>query len=246
MNRAKTADAVLAMLAVVDDAIGLAAPWAVQEARPSGRSIRADAHNLRLDLEAAAEVIRVGRERRLNAGILARYGSAASALMGLANEAMERMDSVRLGRIPSRYDAALDGVIDANHHLFAVAEAKDLDATLAWHCDYFDALIETRLDAFRTVAPSPRQKIERDIRALVWSKSGGRCWYCGTQTNPFDDFRVDHVVPVADGGTNDPANLAPACHPCNAAKGAMALEAFRTRQRGNGLFWFETMRGATS
>ena len=30
---------------------------------------------------------------------------------------------------------------------------------------------------------------------------------------------VDHVIPVAKGGTDDPSNLVPACGPCNRAKG---------------------------
>ena len=31
---------------------------------------------------------------------------------------------------------------------------------------------------------------------------------------------VDHIRPVSRGGTDDPANLQPACWPCNQAKGA--------------------------
>lgn len=42
------------------------------------------------------------------------------------------------------------------------------------------------------------------------------CWLCGL---PGADT-VDHVHPVALGGTNDPANLRPAHAPCNRAKGA--------------------------
>jgi hypothetical protein len=86
-----------------------------------------------------------------------------------------------------------------------------------------------------------RVTVSSDLRALVWDKSGGRCWYCGVQTNPFINFRVDHVVPVADNGTNELSNLVPCCHDCNASKGAKHVEAFRAA-RGSGLFWFEIMR----
>jgi 5-methylcytosine-specific restriction endonuclease McrA len=44
---------------------------------------------------------------------------------------------------------------------------------------------------------------------------GHRCWMCG---GPFE--HVDHVIPLARGGTNWPANLRPACATCNLKKGA--------------------------
>lgn len=44
---------------------------------------------------------------------------------------------------------------------------------------------------------------------------GGRCWMCGA---PWE--HVDHVKPVAAGGSNWPANLRPACAPCNLRKGS--------------------------
>jgi 5-methylcytosine-specific restriction endonuclease McrA len=41
------------------------------------------------------------------------------------------------------------------------------------------------------------------------------CWICG---KPGADS-VDHVIPIARGGTEDPSNLRPAhLHPCNRAK----------------------------
>lgn len=44
---------------------------------------------------------------------------------------------------------------------------------------------------------------------------GGRCWICGAQANT-----IDHVIPLAAGGSNWPANLRPACAPCNKQRGA--------------------------
>lgn len=41
------------------------------------------------------------------------------------------------------------------------------------------------------------------------------CHYCGTP----NAGTVDHVIPVARGGTNDASNLVPACGPCNYSKG---------------------------
>jgi len=72
----------------------------------------------------------------------------------------------------------------------------------------------------------------------VWSKSKGRCWYCGVQTlweltPPFhttQQFCIDHVIPLSAGGRNDLANLVPACRLCNGRKGTLSVEAFRAKE----------------
>lgn len=95
----------------------------------------------------------------------------------------------------------------------------------------------------------PRQRIFKRVaftrtdKITAWGKSDGHCWYCGARMNPFGDFSIDHVHPVACGGTNDPSNLVPCCLPCNLEKKAMPLEQFRDR-RGGKAFWFETQGGA--
>ncbi len=48
-----------------------------------------------------------------------------------------------------------------------------------------------------------------------WNYFGGRCWMCSA-----DADSIDHVIPLARGGTNWPSNLRPACRRCNSAKGA--------------------------
>lgn len=44
---------------------------------------------------------------------------------------------------------------------------------------------------------------------------GGLCWICRA---PYQ--AVDHVKPIAKGGSKWPANLRPICTPCNSRKGA--------------------------
>jgi 5-methylcytosine-specific restriction endonuclease McrA len=48
---------------------------------------------------------------------------------------------------------------------------------------------------------------------------GGVCAYC--QVAPYES--IDHVIPLARGGSNWPANLRPACMLCNTSKGAKLL-----------------------
>lgn len=88
-----------------------------------------------------------------------------------------------------------------------------------------------------------RFPIPREMRAVVWAKSDGRCWYCGKQTNPFDEFECDHVHPVIKGGKNTVDNLVPSCSACNSIKRTKTLEQFRGASpyalEHDGRFWFE-------
>jgi 5-methylcytosine-specific restriction endonuclease McrA len=82
-----------------------------------------------------------------------------------------------------------------------------------------------------------------DFRNMVWSKTGGQCYYCGYNILPFGrtsrSFHIDHVIPVHEGGTDDPGNLVPSCGKCNCQKHNKTLEEYRL-WLGISSFWFET------
>ncbi|MFG1794224.1 HNH endonuclease [Nocardia sp. NPDC049149] len=59
--------------------------------------------------------------------------------------------------------------------------------------------------------------VSKRVRYEVLRRDGHACRYCGSAA-PDVVLTVDHVVPVALGGSNDPSNLATACQPCNAGK----------------------------
>lgn len=88
-----------------------------------------------------------------------------------------------------------------------------------------------------------RRGFTREEREAVWDMTGGRCFYCGVQTNPFRDFSIDHVVPVSKGGANLQDNLIPCCTTCNSSKRDSDLEAWRI-QKGVAYFWFELQMDA--
>lgn len=46
----------------------------------------------------------------------------------------------------------------------------------------------------------------------------GECYYCGKKF-PFKELTLDHIVPLARGGTTTPGNVVPACRACNKNKG---------------------------
>lgn len=55
----------------------------------------------------------------------------------------------------------------------------------------------------------------KTIRRLLWFQEG-RCAYCRELLGA--SYHVDHMTPIARGGTSDPANLALACARCNLRK----------------------------
>lgn len=61
--------------------------------------------------------------------------------------------------------------------------------------------------------------VSRRLRFEVLRRDGFRCRYCGRPgSESGEGLTVDHVIPRALGGTNDPSNLVAACQDCNAGK----------------------------
>ena len=59
--------------------------------------------------------------------------------------------------------------------------------------------------------------LSRRLRFEVLRRDGHRCYYCGASA-PDVRLTVDHVLPVALGGSSDPSNLVAACEDCNSGK----------------------------
>ncbi len=64
------------------------------------------------------------------------------------------------------------------------------------------------------------------VRAEVYAKYDGHCAYCGRLIE-YKDMQVDHFIAIKHGGTDDIANLMPACRMCNHYKRAHDLETFQ-------------------
>ncbi len=71
---------------------------------------------------------------------------------------------------------------------------------------------------------SGRKPLSKKTRFEVFKRDGFTCQYCGGQP-PKVVLHCDHVVAVANGGTNDIDNLVTACDSCNLGKGARDLTA---------------------
>lgn len=66
--------------------------------------------------------------------------------------------------------------------------------------------------------------ISKALRYQVMRRDGHACTYCGARP-PDARLVIDHVVPVALGGSDSPDNLTTACNDCNSGKGANPVDA---------------------
>ena len=62
-----------------------------------------------------------------------------------------------------------------------------------------------------------RHPIPRKLRHEVFKRDGYRCRECGASKDE-TSLEIDHIVPVAKGGTNDIDNLQTLCRECNRMK----------------------------
>jgi 5-methylcytosine-specific restriction enzyme A len=64
------------------------------------------------------------------------------------------------------------------------------------------------------------RKKAQELKASQWWKNilgKGLCHYCGKKF-PAKQLTMDHIVPVARGGTSTKGNVVPACQKCNQEK----------------------------
>lgn len=70
---------------------------------------------------------------------------------------------------------------------------------------------------------SSRKTLGKRLRFEIMKRDGFACRYCGANAVG-TVLEVDHVLAVANGGTDEPSNLITACRSCNAGKSDVALE----------------------
>ena len=94
----------------------------------------------------------------------------------------------------------------------------------------FLALLDESAPDPSYIRPATRRTSKRGRprvnRIAVWSKTDGRCFYCGIFLEDLVTMTIDHVVagPKPD---HSLTNLVPACRSCKCSKGPKSLEEFR-------------------
>jgi hypothetical protein len=72
--------------------------------------------------------------------------------------------------------------------------------------------------------------ISKRLRYEILTRDNNTCRYCHATDTP---LTIDHVVPTALGGTDDPSNLVAACKDCNAGKSSSNPHAITVAQVGD-------------
>ena len=62
---------------------------------------------------------------------------------------------------------------------------------------------------------------QNQLRSFIFSRSGGKCVYCGAPAQ-----EIDHVIPRSNGGTDSTYNLVASCRACNQMKSNLSLKDF--------------------
>jgi hypothetical protein len=75
-----------------------------------------------------------------------------------------------------------------------------------------------------TTAHPGRRPVTRRLRFEILRRDNQTCRYCGAQA-PDVPLTVDHVIPTALGGGDDPTNLVTACRDCNTGKSSTSPDA---------------------
>lgn len=84
--------------------------------------------------------------------------------------------------------------------------------------------------------------VSKRTRFEVLRRDNHTCRYCRATDAP---LTIDHVTPVALGGTDDPSNLVTACRDCNAGKSSTAPDAETVAQVAeDAIRWAKALRVA--
>lgn len=64
--------------------------------------------------------------------------------------------------------------------------------------------------------------VSKRLRFEIFRRDGFACRYCGAMASA-TEITIDHVIPVALGGSDEPTNLVTSCSDCNAGKSSSGL-----------------------
>ena len=101
--------------------------------------------------------------------------------------------------------------------------------------------LKSALEPVAIRSTTRRRKIPDAVRAAVYERDAGMCQSCGIEVKIGKDDKydndpnlaeIDHIIEVADGGTNHPQNLQLLCFSCNRKKAGEAIR--RRNQEASG------------
>jgi hypothetical protein len=88
------------------------------------------------------------------------------------------------------------------------------------HSRHLPAPTPEELALYRREKRPLREIVNAKTRNSIFDRDNGKCAYCQGQILYDESWHIDHIVPVAKGGTNELSNLTLSCVACNLKKGA--------------------------
>jgi 5-methylcytosine-specific restriction endonuclease McrA len=104
---------------------------------------------------------------------------------------------------------AATGPYTESECMLLVADLADKERTL------FEALSQKQDSPEVREAVADRRRISEKVRIAVWRRDQGQCRKCHSRLN----LEYDHIIPVAEGGSNTVRNIELLCEKCNRSKG---------------------------
>lgn len=89
--------------------------------------------------------------------------------------------------------------------------------TFIYGCDVLAKMLN-QFDDIKVEKTKKRQPISAKTRMRILDRDNYTCQHCGATVADGVRLHIDHITPVAKGGTNDENNLQVLCSKCNLAK----------------------------
>lgn len=87
-----------------------------------------------------------------------------------------------------------------------------------------------------------RKQYSQEVRELIYRQADGYCQLCGKKLT-YNQATLDHIIPLAMGGSNSVDNLQLSCIQCNRLKGSILPETFVNRITDIFIFQMEKKHG---
>lgn len=85
---------------------------------------------------------------------------------------------------------------------------------------YVERMKRQELEEAARAKANARKPIGPAVRLAVYKADGYQCVVCKSN----EDLAIDHIIPIAHGGTNARENLQTLCQPCNSSKGTKSMD----------------------
>ena len=119
--------------------------------------------------------------------------------------------------------ACVSGEIDMenkkyNKDVFNCIKEKHYSECLEFSQFVFSHLDKKKISKFYVEKKKRRVPISNKLRFEIFQRDKFTCKYCGRSIDDGITLEIDHVIPIAEGGTDEFKNLVTACKECNNGK----------------------------